>query len=469
MVGHEQGSEMATEKNTSGTKKSWLARWSKWMTFVAGFVGVVLVVWLFSEVFSMQQRTVVMATYPEGSLTAELTKRYQTVLARKGISVKLVLFAGAVESVARLQDPKSGVDVALIPGGTTTEKESPDLVSLGTTFYQPIWVFLRRDLRKRNGQQLKSNTNLKGLHVSIGPRGSSSRALSLNLLGRAGVIDRESATLFSFSPSESAEKLIRGEIDGAIFVDGWDSPALQRLMSDENVELQSIRRADAFDVLYPYLGKLVLPAGVADMRAPRPPTDVLLVATKSSLVVRRDMHAAVQYMLLEAAVEIHSTPGIFRTAGQFPAPESVDLPLSPYAREFYKTGTPILLAHLPFWLAALLGQPVVWLIPVIIVLFPLVRVAPAVYDWVERRRVYRLYAELRGLEDEMQFAVPGHGREDLVERLDLLKDKAAHLSVPTAFKPLVYSLRWHIDMIRDEAKKELMQQQHLREGGAEQR
>src|SRR3954469_11142465 len=224
--------EMTTEKNTStGTKSNRLAQWSRRMTYVAGLVSLVLsAVWLFSEVSAIEQRTVVMATYPEGSLNAELTKRYQTVLARKGINVKLVPLAGAVESVARLQDPKSGLDVALIPGGITNEKESPELVSLGTTFYQPIWVFLRCDLRKRNGQQLKSNTNLKGLHVSIGPRGSSSRALSLNLLGRAGVIDLVSATLFSFSPSESAEKLIRGEIDGAIFVDGWDSPALQRLL-----------------------------------------------------------------------------------------------------------------------------------------------------------------------------------------------------------------------------------------------
>jgi hypothetical protein len=94
---------------------------------------------------------------------------------------------------------------------------------------------------------------------------------------------------------------------------------------------------DAFAALYPYLNKLVLPAGVIDMAEPRPSKDVLLIASKSSLVAR-DLHPAIQYLLLQAADEIHSMPGMFHAADQFPAPESIDLPLSLHAREFYKTG-----------------------------------------------------------------------------------------------------------------------------------
>jgi hypothetical protein len=43
--------------------------------------------------------------------------------------------------------------------------------------------------------------------------------------------------------------------------------------------------------------------------------------------------------------------------------------------------------------------------------------------------------------------------KDLVERLDQLEDRASHLSVPTPFKPLVYGLRLHIEMVRHEAQK----------------
>jgi hypothetical protein len=160
--------------------------------------------------------------------------------------------------------------------------------------------------------------------------------------------------------------------------------------------------------------------------------------------------------LLEAAVEIHSTPSMFRAAGQFPAAESVDLPLSPYAQDFYKTGSPFLLRHVPFWLAVLLEQPLVWLIPFLVILFPVFRLAPAVYDWAERRRIYRLYSELKHLEDEMFYAaVRGGGHKDFIERLNRLEDQASHLSVPSAFKPLVYGLRLHIDIVRRQALKSI--------------
>ena len=442
-------------KPFKGISRPGLTTWSRRLIASIVLVAfVALIIWAGLALLpSAPQRAVVMAIYPEGSLNAELVKRYQQILGRKGIDLKLANSAGAAQSAALLRDPKSGVSIALIPGGITTDEESPQLVSLGTLFYQPLWVFSRPGLSPEPGRLLlQGHKQLRNLRISIGPEGSSSHALCLELLGRAGVIDRKSAALLPYTPSESADKLVHGKIDIAIFVDGWESPAVQQLLNTKGVNVESIPRADAFAALYPYLNKLVLPAGVIDMNAPKPETDVMLIATKSNLVVRRDLHSAIQYMLLEAAVEIHSTPSIFRKADQFPAPETVDLQLSPLAREFYKTGTPFLLRHLPFWLAVLLGEPIVWLIPLLVILFPVFRVAPAAYDWFERRRIYSLYSELKRLEDEIIFAPADVSRMHVIERLNRLEDRASRLSVPTAFKPLVYSLRLHIDMVRQEVR-----------------
>jgi len=397
-------------------------------------------------------RLVAMAMYPEGSLNAELVKRYREVLARNGIDMKLVPSAGAVESIARLRDAKSGISIAIVPGGITNEHDSPELASLGTLFYQPLWVFSR-------GRPLQSHKHLHGLRISVGPEGSSSHAICLRLLARVGMIDPKSAVLLSLTPSESAQKLIQGEIDVAIFLDAWESPAVQQLLSSQDINLESISRADAFVALYPNLNKLVLPAGVVDMDEPRPPTDVLLIAPKASLVVRKDLHPAIQYLLLEAADEIHSEPGMFHTADQFPAAEAIDLPLSPYAHEFYKTGPPFLQRHLPFWLAVLVAQLLVLLIPLLAVLYPIFRFAPIIYDWLERRRVYKLYSELRQIEDEMFSSSPGRTQKVFVERLDQLKDRASRLSVPTPFEPHLYALRLHIDMVRQEAQKPISPQE----------
>jgi TRAP-type uncharacterized transport system substrate-binding protein len=404
-------------------------------------------VWLaFSLLRPTPPHSVAMAIEPEGSFSAELGKRYRELLAHDGIDLKLVPLAGAIESIARLRDPKSGISIAIVPGGVIIPQESPGLVSLGTLFYEPLWLFSR-------GRSLEKHEELHNLQISIGPEGSSSRALSLEFLARVGIIDQKTATLLALTPQESATKLLNGDIDVVVLMSAWESPMVRRLLTAAEINLVSIRRADAFVALYPYLNRLVLPAGVADMAANRPPTDVVLLAPKASLVVREDLHPAIQYLLLDAASQIHSKPGLFRAAGQFPAAESIDLPLSTYARQFYKTGSPFLQRHLPFWLAVLVQQVLVLVIPVVGVLYPLLRISPRIFVWFESRRVYGLYSELRLLEEELASASSRTAGKDLIERLDRLEDRVIRLWIPPSLRPQLYHLRSHISMVREEMQR----------------
>lgn len=390
-------------------------------------------------------RSVTMAIDPEGSFNAVAAKRYRELLRRDGIELRLAPSAGAVESVAQLQDPKSGVSIAIISSGITDEQKSPDLISLGTLYYEPLWGFSR-------GRVVRKHEDLVGLRISIGPEGSGSHALATEFLARVGIIDQKSATLLSLPAEDSAAKLQSGEIDTAILLDAWETPIVHELLTAQGVSLDGVPRADAFIALYPFLHKLVLPAGVADMKENRPPNDVVLLATKASLVVRRDLHPAIQYRLLEAASRVHSAAGLFHAAGQFPAPEVIDLPLGTHARQFYKTGPPFLQRHLPFWLAVLAQQLLVLLIPVAGVVYPLLRFSPAIYRWWQHRRIYRLYSELMALEGEMASSPADH-TEKYIERLNQLEDRASHLSLPIAFQPLLYALRQHVGVVRERIQK----------------
>src|SRR5216683_4126598 len=89
----------------------------------------------------MPPRTIVMATGPEGGAYNEFGKRYRAELASANVEVRLVSTAGSVENLALLRDPHSGVSVALIQGGTITARDSSELESLGTVFYEPLWWF----------------------------------------------------------------------------------------------------------------------------------------------------------------------------------------------------------------------------------------------------------------------------------------------------------------------------------------
>ena len=305
-------------------------------------------------------------------------------------------------------------------------------------FFEPLWVFYRSGI----GRDIEA---FRGRRVSIGPEGSGGRALTLEILKR-NKIDGIVGELLGFPPEEAADKLIAGEIAIAFIVSGWDSPVVRRLMEADGIEVLSAPRPDALVALYPFLNKVVLPAGVADLAANRPPADTILLAPKASLAVRGDLHPAIQYLLLNAAVEIHSHPGIFHKAGQFPAAESVDLPLSEEAQRFYKSGRPVLQAYLPFWMAALVERFLVVFVPVLVLLYPAFTLLPQAYDWLMQSKIRRLYEEMKAIEREL---VPGgEARDVLNARLDRLYQSASELQLPAKYASMQYTLRMHLDLVR---------------------
>jgi TRAP transporter TAXI family solute receptor len=394
---------------------------------------------------TMPPRTLVMATGAEGGAYYEIGKRYQEILGRAGVQLRLVPTGGALENLALLRNARSGVSVGLLQGGITSEREAPEIESLGTLFYEPLWLFMRRELGATGLE------GLRGRKVSIGPEGSGTRSLSLELLKRNGV-DQQIGELLPLGPQPASEKLLAGEIDAALMLISWDSPVVRRLIADERIALASFPHTDAYVALYPYLSKVVVPAGVGDLARSRPPTDVALFAPKASLAVRKDLHSALQFLLLNTAMQVHSAPGIFQRAGQFPAAEAIDLPLSSDAIQFYKSGRPFLQNYLPFWMASLITRLLIVLIPILGVLYPLMRALPALYGWIMRSKISRLYGELRFLEDELETGGPNRDTEATTVRLDRLEHQANRLKVPLAYASMLYLLRDHIALVRERQK-----------------
>jgi hypothetical protein len=206
-------------------------------------------------------------------------------------------------------------------------------------------------------------------------------------------------------------------------------------------------RADAYVALFPFLTRLVLPMGAADMAANVPPHDVTVFAPKASLVVREDVHPALQYLLLQAAAQIHARPDIFQASGRFPAPEADDFPLSKNASQYYKSGPPWLQRYLPFWMAVFAGQAMLFLIPVVGILYPLLRGAPALYGWTMRLRIYRLYGELKFLEADFETRLRDVDVATLLGRLDTFEKRVSRFRIPRGFVPMLYTLKQHIGMV----------------------
>ena len=215
---------------------------------IAGITAILLGAGVFVLV-SLPPRTIAMATGAEGGANHELGIRYREILAREGVKLQLQSTTGSVENLRRLRDPKSGISVGFIQGGITTKKESPELESLGTIFYEPLWLFRRIEI----GEGVQG---LRGRRLSIGPEGSGGRALALQIISKAK-IDSIIGELSGFASQVAAEKLIAGDIDAAFIVTGWDSPIVQSLLNAKDIEVEGFQRAEAFIAIYPFLHKLI--------------------------------------------------------------------------------------------------------------------------------------------------------------------------------------------------------------------
>jgi len=61
---------------------------------------------------------------------------------------------------------------------------------------------------------------------------------------------------------------------------------------------------------------------------------------------------------------------------------------------FRPSAGPFLRHNLPFWMASLVGRLLVLLIPIVAVLYPLMRFLAALYGWLMRWKIARLWRSL---------------------------------------------------------------------------
>ena len=408
---------------------------------ISGIILLVGIFWIISATQPLPPRRITLATGPEGSSYAYFGKRYKILLAQHGIELNLIPTAGGVENLKLLRDPKSGVQLGFVEGGVAAETDSPELVSLGTLGYEPMFFFSRKLASDRVLYALK------GKRVAVGPEGSDSRALVEELLKRHS-LDLTHFKALSLSPEEATDQLLKGQIDAAILMTSWGSPVVRKLVTAPGIDLANFKRADAYVALFPSLSKRVIPEGAGDLENDRPPHDTTLLATKTSLIVRGDLHPALQYLLLEIISEVHSRGGVLQKAGEFPAPEALEISLSPNARHYYKSGKPFLQRYMPFWLAVLVEQLVIVIIPLLGLLYPLGKGLASLYGWGMQRRIFLIYGELHWLEREIDQLGGKRPTEEILARMKHLEERANRVRVSSKYIPMLYSLKETIAYVR---------------------
>ncbi|HEY9028769.1 MAG TPA: TAXI family TRAP transporter solute-binding subunit [Burkholderiaceae bacterium] len=388
--------------------------------------------------------TLTLTSGPKGSSFWNVADQYRKILAREGVTLKVLPSQGSRDNLARLVDARQDVDVGFVVGGETAGHDVAHLVSLGSLSYQPMMIFYR-------GKPKALVSDFKRLRLEVGPEGSGASALAQTLLDANGIKPGDGTQVGHRPPEQAIQALKEGKIDALFAMSDSTPTALMReLLRDEDVHLFTFAQAEGYTHRITYLNKLVLPRGAIDFGEDIPPENVQLIAPTVELVARDDLHPALSDLLLSAAREVHGRAGLYKKAGEFPAPIEHDFPISADASRFYASGRGFLYRSFPFWIASLIERVLAIVVPMTIILVPGFKIAPAIFRWRVVSRIYRWYAVLQRIERDADVETLDAERVDaLLARLEHVESTVTRLVVPPAFGDLLYGLRSHIAVVRE--------------------
>jgi TRAP transporter TAXI family solute receptor len=398
-------------------------------------------------------KRVVLATGPENGAYDRFGQAYAQALARHGITVELRSSEGAADNLLLLSE--GGADLGFVQGGSGAlgPEAQAHLVSLGSLFVEPLWLFYREDSARRlHGGAPTALTDLKGWRVNVGTPGSGVPQLFRRLL-EANRLSPADLQLQQLEQTPGTMAFLDGTVDAVVFASAPESMMVQMLLQTPGVHLLPFTQAQAYARRLGFLTPVTLPQGVVDLARNQPAQDVPLVASTTSLLARADTHPALLQLMAQAAVELHGPPGWFNRAREYPSVEHGEVPLAPEAERAIRSGPPLLQRYLPFWLANLVERMWLSLGLIIALALPLSRVIPPLYTFRIRRRVFVWYAELRDIEERAEHA-PAQAA-GLVGELDALEHRAEKITLPLAYTDELYTLRQHIHVVRKKLLRHL--------------
>ena len=398
-------------------------------------------------------KRVTIAGGASGGAYAATAESYAEALRAEGVTVEVQTTNGSVDNLNRITTRQA--DIAIVQTGLAADVGAKGAHSLGAVFYEPLWVFARA------GRKAEELHDLAGLRVAIGPEGSGVRVLASLLLTEVGVTEGK-YTPVPLAGQAAAEALQRGEIDAAMVVSGPTTAWIGALVADRNVQLMSMGEAHALARRHPYLDEVPLYRGVIDLAAILPREDVMLIAPAAQIVVRDDLHPAIQSLLIETAYKDNSAGSWLAEPGRFPTSALSDIPLSDEAERYYKSGPSFMRRIFPYSVANFFERAWVLAIPLVTLIIPLVRAAPPLYRWRIRRKIYVWYNDLRALEAAGRTADTPEERTEVRAKLADLQAETGNVEVPVSYTDDLYRLRAHIRFVAELLDRMSAQERHAR-------
>ena len=428
--------------------KSWISLLKEiWPLVALLLAGLFLLIWFAKPA---PPTKVLMATGKGGSYRV-LGEKYQAYFKTKGIHLQLVETHGSLENLQHLIDRKDPIQAAFVQGGTMSAETVSGVLSLGSVDYEPVWIFYRSKAFDESNKIL--DRDIIKLRMGVGPMGSGTHLQAMNIM-KLNDLPTDGPNLKAMSNMEGVEALEKGELDALILVDGFDSPNVQRLITNPNIRLANFKRADAYTRLMTYFEELTIPMGGFNLANNIPAEPVDLISTTTNILIDDRLHPAIQLLFLEAAKDINGVKTYFAKAGEFPAYRNNEVPLSDEARYFYQKGTPALMKYLPFWMAEFIERMFLLLLPFAAFAYPIIKSIPNYRVNLARKQINSLYKDLEKFEQTTIENFDPNKRQEYIEVLNEMERQVVDSKAAKLVTADCYTLRNNIEFIRNAITKQ---------------
>lgn len=393
-----------------------------------------------------------LATGQMGSSYEVLANRFDAHFAKSNIDLVLVDSHGRTDGLEKLNQESSPVNASFLTTGSADSSQYPNLVSLGSLQYAPVWIFYR-------GPEVNVDNPIDyfgSQKIAIGLDKTTTQNIFKKLIAQSKYDSIDKPNFFKISHNEAAEKLLDGSIDAAIIVDGIRSPTVQKLLKADGINLFSFNLSAAYEKQFPFLNKLTIPKGALDIERIRPNRDIQLIAPSVVLLIEKEMHPMMQWAFILAAKEVTDEDSHFFTKpGFFPAKLDDSFPLSETAKRFYAHGVPTIFSYLPLGIASFIDRFWILIISLIAIIFPLHKLYESFRKIPSTENIGNWNRTLSGCDWIIKYSQEKYEIQEAVDELVELEKRIASSYIEESFLGSSYGLRNSIARVRTEGLKKI--------------
>lgn len=295
----------------------------------------------FGILTSDRSSTLTIASGPVGGPSWQVSQELAQALIDIGYQTSVIPHDETLRLIELVDDPDDPVDIAFLYNSVNS-KNYPYVDTLGTIGKRPI-ILVSIDPNAR----ILSISDLKGSRIDVGPVNSAKAALVTQLLAVYGITSANS-TLVNMPTGSTLEQYQELRIQVITDRFGDANQVITALREGRAAQLIPIPENEAVAGFVPSAQAMTIPRGGLSLDPIVPLEPFPTIGQMLTVIGRENLNPAAAYAVAQALTRAFGDSTAFSAAGEYPNFADRQLPVNPYAADFYNTGQiPWQYQHLP--------------------------------------------------------------------------------------------------------------------------